>query len=351
MVIQIELTPLGPGRANLLARKISHMPGTVGLGFMRTNRSWLGLHGQWQATQFWHPMFGAELTDQGLDLTLPPNLVDSIVGVGSEPLQAWLRLDETEHSGTLRVLGQLIGSGGVDPNPRKPKPKPLRDEALELELDLDDMPAPPLPESGPQSPAPTAEPESEPTWPAKQPRRWLPVMILLALVALLGAAAIAWRLGLLEPTEPSAVEEPAPLPAAQGIQLVKEFLATRPTPEAIYERGSEAEQAGDCPAAFALYSEAANREPKLAAELARRYDSITHVHGACIKQPDDAYAITYFRDAAEAGDPSVQLRLGELMLSQEDAGTATRKAALRYIKNAADAGNAKAVERLRQLEP
>jgi hypothetical protein len=90
------------------------------------------------------------------------------------------------------------------------------------------------------------------------------------------------------------------VPSLSGIALARQFLDGGPTPAAIFERAEQLEQASDCPAAYALFSEAANADPIFAARLARRYDPLTHRPSACIAAPDIPYAIVYYSDAAEA---------------------------------------------------
>lgn len=378
MALKIDLYPAGPGAARLLIAGTRPPPERVTLALQRNDGRYLGTQGQWQVTAHWHPLFTAETAPEGLKLTLGQDLVDSIVGVGGSPLRVVVRLDETEDSGTLRIHGALIGSpaaalygrpagagqsadAGQDASQHagfgRGAPGASSADADDLSLDLDDSDAP--------SQAPV---KRRTLW------SWLALGALL-LLAVIGGGA--WWLGWIgggfiqHPDAPPVLDaaldpsaepedaaqsatpsEPLSVPETEqpvtGIALALRFLAEGPTPQVIYTRAEQLESAGDCPAAYALYSEAANTDAALAARLARRYDPLTHSAGPCIAAPDIPYAIVYFSDAAEAGDPEVQRRLGQLMAERESSGP-TREAGLNWLRKAAAAGDAEAMRLLQTL--
>lgn len=374
MALKIDLYPAGPGAARLLIAGTRPPPERVTLALQRNDGRYLGTQGQWQVTAHWHPLFTAETAPEGLKLTLGQDLVDSIVGVGGSPLRVVVRLDETEDSGTLRIHGALIGSSAAALYERTAaagqsvevgdtagsggrEPSASSADADEFSLDL-----------GGSDAAPQAPEKRRILWP------WLALGALL-LLAVIGGGA--WWLGWIgsgaiqhpeappvldaaldpsaepdntaqsvPPSAPPSVPETAP--PVTGIALALSFLAEGPTPQAIYARAEQVEAAGDCPAAYALYSEAANTDAALAARLARRYDPLTHSAGPCIAAPDIPYAIVYYSDAAEAGDLEVQRRLGQLMAEREISGP-TREAGLNWLRKAAAAGDAEAVRLLQTL--
>lgn len=363
MALKLDLHPAGPGSARLLIGGARPSPETVSLALQRNDGRYLGLDRQWQVTPHWHPIFTAEPLSDGLRLILGADLVDSIVGVGGAPLRVVARLDDVEDAGTLRIRGELIGSGAAAPRSasrdpleetisvRRPGAESARDaepisEADDFSLDLE----------GHADPRPTPRPAA----------RW-PWFALAAVLLLAGGGVGAWWLGwfgetpltgsdvaqVVEPTpDPPPVPEdesgsthsgetkplPEPDPTLIGIALASRFLADGPTPAAIFERAEQLEQGGDCPAAYALYSEAANADPTFAARLARRYDPLTHRPGSCIAAPDIPYAIVYYSDAAEAGDIEVQRRLGQLMAEHEASGP-THEAGLGWLRKAAAGGD------------
>ena len=366
MALKIDLHPAGPGSARLLIAGERPSPETVSLALQRNDGRYLGLDRQWQVTPHWHPIFTAEPLSDGLRLTLGADLVDSIVGVGGAPLRVVARLDGVEDAGTLRIRGELIGSGAAAPRSasrdpleetisvRRPGAESARDAEPDSETDgfsLD------LEGSADSRPA------------TETAARW-PWFVLAAVLLLAGVSVGAWWLGWFDETppldtdvprvvEPTSDRPPAKIgesgsaqtgetappstsePTLTGIALASRFLADGPTPAAIFERAEQLEQAGDCPAAYALYSEAANADPNFAARLARRYDPLTHRPGNCIAAPDIPYAIVYYSDAAEAGDIEVQRRLGQLMAEHETSGP-THEAGLGWLRKAAAAGDEEA---------
>jgi hypothetical protein len=373
MALKIDLHPAGPGSARLLIGGIRPSPETVSLALQRNDGRYLGLDRQWQVTPHWHPIFTAEPLSDGLRLTLGPDLVDSIVGVGGAPLRVVVRLDGVEDAGTLRIRGDLIGSGAAAPRSasrdpleetisvRRPETESTRHTEPDSDADDDSLDL-----EGHADPRPTLRPAA----------RW-PWFALAAALLLAGVGVGAWWLGwfgetpprdpdapqLAEPTPdrpPAQVDEPVSAqtgettpppesdPALTGIALARRFLADGPTPAAIFERAEQLEQSGDCPAAYALYSEAANADPAFAASLARRYDPLTHRTGTCIAAPDIPYAIVYYSDAAEAGDTEVQRRLGQLMAEHEASGP-THEAGLAWLRKAAAAGDAEAARAIESL--
>lgn len=366
MALKIDLHPAGPGSARLLIAGERPSPETVSLALQRNDGRYLGLDRQWQVTPHWHPIFTAEPLSDGLRLTLGADLVDSIVGVGGAPLRVVARLDGVEDAGTLRIRGELIGSGAAAP--RSASMDPL-EETISARR------------PGAES-ARDAEPDSETddfsldleghadSRPAPEPAARRPWLVLAAVLLLAGVGVGAWWLGWFDETPPldtdaPRVVEPTPdrpsgkidesgsaqtgetappsksEPTLTGIALASRFLADGPTPAAIFERAEQLEQSGDCPAAYALYSEAANADPTFAARLARRYDPLTHRAGNCIAVPDIPYAIVYYSDAAEAGDSEVQRRLGQLMAEHEPSGP-THEAGLGWLRKAAAAGDEEA---------
>jgi hypothetical protein len=366
MALKLDLHPGGPGSARLLIGGARPSPETVSLALQRNDGRYLGLDRQWQVTPHWHPIFTAEPLSEGLRLTLGADLVDSIVGVGGAPLRVVARLDGVEDAGTLRIRGELIGSGAAAPRSasgdsleetisvRRPGAESARE--AESDSDADDFS---LDLAGHADTRPTPRPAG----------RW-PWFALAAVLLLAGVGVGAWWLGwfgetplsapdvaqLVEPTSdrPPAQEDepestqtrettppPEPDTIFSGIALASRFLADGPTAAAIFDRAEQLEQAGDCPAAYALYSEAANADPNFAARLARRYDPLTHRPGTCIAAPDIPYAIVYYSDAAEAGDIEVQRRLGQLMAEHEPSGP-THEAGLGWLRKAAAGGDEEA---------
>lgn len=350
MALKIEIEAAGPGRARLLVGGSRRAPESVVLAVQRNDGRYLGLDGQWQVTPHWHPQFSAEPAPDGLRMEAGPDLVDSIVAVGGSPLLITLRIDGVEAAGVLRMRGALIGSPARAPRQSGAPPAPTTDLGA-TGLVGDGVKQPTFGSdpggSGEDTGMTSATPKGRTRW------SWV-VMGAITLSAVAGVAA--WQFGLFGQTQPAEsldavgtpipavlppTPEPPPPPPLTGLELARGFLSARPELDAVYARAEQAEQAGDCTAAYALYSEAANGNAGLAARLARRYDPPTHTPSPCIVAPDTPYAIVYFTDAAEQGDIAVQRRLGQLMVEREASGP-TREAGLRWLRKAAEAGDAEA---------
>jgi hypothetical protein len=378
VALKIELEPRAPGCARLLVGGLTGMPETLALAIQRNNGKWLGPICQWQVTPHWHPQFSTEPMPDGLRLEIGADLVDSIIDAGGSPLQVTLRMDGVTEVGVLRMRGELVGSGAVASRVRNAYPTNWQTSADAGDTVILARPAGlGASDLGPDQ-GETLIVERPPAVTPPRRRRW-PWIALAAVVLLAIAGLGAWQFDLFRrfaqdesregpvttpplqadqapadtsppelPPPPPTTPELQPAPPSKGIALAREYLSGRPAAEAIFARAEQAEKDGDCPAAYAFFSGAANKAPALAARLARRYDPQTHTPGPCIGAPDIPYAIVYYSDAAEADDVPVQRRLGQLMVEREPSGP-TRQAGLKWLRKAAGAGDAEAKHILEKL--
>lgn len=388
MPVKIELQGHGAGGGVLQVSGNIELPESLSLAIQRNDGLYLGDALVWQPSPHWHPQFSVTPTADGLTVALGTDIIDGIIDAGGVPLRLTLRLDDNQQSGVLRIRGELIGSGAAAPASPETADIQLPHEPV---IDL----AAPDPEPAPDpAPTPTPEPAKTPTRKRSSKLPWLLLLLLLA-----GGLAASWYFGLLNPllagpttsssdptaapdgeqtddriepdtdqqqpleppTEPPTAppQEPALEPPPQaspptqaaltGLAFVRGYLAGNPTPAAIFDRGSEAEQAGDCDAALVLFNTAANRDPTQAGRLAQRYDPDGFSAAACIDQPDAPYAIIYYTDAANAGTVDAQRRLGQLLTARESRGP-TFEEGMDWLRRAADAGDQQARASLQQLE-
>ena len=379
MPLKIELQGRGAGSGVLRVQGAPLMAESVALTLQRNDGLYLGPDQVWQTTPHWHPQFGVQAVDERLQMDLVGDLIDGVIAAGGVPLRVTLRVDGSEDYGVLRIRGQLIGSGAaMDASPEPDLPELVAEPAADVLLDSE-------PTSEPVSEL-DAPPESPPGPTDRARRRAIWPWLLLALLLLGGLAA--WYFGGLDrwvnapatalaqqpapdsgldgdevpqvntaPTgdvpEPESEQAQAPVsarpPESVGVEFVRAFLATSPDPAAIFEQGGRSEQAHDCDAALLLFNTAANRDTAMAAALARRYDPRGFEPGSCITAPDAAYAIIFYADAADAGDPVAQSRLGQLMTAREPSGP-TFEEGMDWLRRAAQAGDEQARIRLEQLE-
>ena len=167
---------------------------------------------------------------------------------------------------------------------------------------------------------PTPEPSSRAGW----------LIAALVLVALLGGGYHVYTTYFQkhEPAVAAATPAPAPAPvpaaSAPGKSvrdIVGEYLATKPTPEAMLAKARDYAKAGEMAAAFLVFRRAAetgNAPAQL--ELAAFYDPLSAPAKAGFT-PDGARAADWYERAALAGSPEAQRKLG-LLLAKGGGGLA-----------------------------
>ncbi len=338
---------------------------------------YLGEGQAWQVTPHWHRLPGVVAGDGELSVHAGPQIIDPVAAASHMALRVLVRRGAAEESGVLRITGHLLGSPAARGTGNS---DPLLAEVTEPDLELD------LELFGERR-----EPPPEPPTPSR--RVVGPLAALLLLVLIVGAGIGVWQLGwldrwivretppesLVEPVpdqvaaetgltpETAAREPPAPpraessavgaksVPSAgdepevlRGIELARAFLAANPTPEEIQAQAERREQVTDCDAAMVLYNRAAQADPRLAASLANRLDPQGFAAGGCIQAPDTTAASLWYREAADAGDPAAQRRLGQLLIASESSGPLFEDG-VRLLRRAAQSGDREAKDLLVRL--
>jgi hypothetical protein len=371
MALNCRLTGIRPGQGEIEVTGSGLSGERFELAVQRsTDERYLGADATWQATPYWHRVAPIIQEAGSLRLAAGSGIVDGLLGSVGAALRVLLRAGGREEQGMLRVKG-LLGSEAADqtrimpPRVEEVPPSPPR-------LTPDPSPVRALD----QAPEIIAPERSEA--PRRPPQRsaWHILLLPLALVvaALLGAWYLGWLDPWLQPGQPSGkvaqVEQPgeppkelsAPAPAtsapeppapeeypsisaspsptpppAKGLARLRELLATGPTPQAMYEQAQKWDQAGDCAAAVPLYARAAGADPAVAAEVARLYDPEGFAPTPCISKPDEANAALWYEDAAHAGDPKAQARLGEILTAGATSGPVYEDG-VEWLRKAASAG-------------
>jgi len=151
------------------------------------------------------------------------------------------------------------------------------------------------------------------------------------------------------PTPPVAVAATSPPPAKSIRDTVAEYLATKPTPEAMLAKGREYVQAGQTSGAFLVWRRAAEAgNPAAQMEVAAFYDPVSPLPKSGFA-PDGARAVEWYERSALAGQPEAQRKLG-LLYQKGGAGLAADPAkAKTWLQQAAAQNDAEAKKALDAL--
>ena len=341
-----------PGHAMLRLAGLEAAPEGLALSIQRQQGrdSHLGDDG-WRRTETWLQADRVERRGEEFVFHLGPEICDRLAGIAT--VRVRVREPDIGVVGTTVVAWPtMLTSGALDPSRR------LEDETFRLR---GKPVAVPPPEPAPD-PTPEPTPEPRPVPPPFQPPRpdlrasraleppppsagrtgWL--LAALVLVALAGGGYHVWATYFQKteamvagaPTPPSPAPAP-PVPAAAGPKtardLVGEYLATKPAPEAMLAKGREFAKAGNAGAAFLLFRRAAE-SGNVPAELeyASFLDPLAPKAGFT---PDGPRAAEWYERAALTGSAEGQRKLG-LLLAKGGAGLAPDPARARsWLQQAA----------------
>ena len=320
-----------PGHAILRVSELEAAPDGLALSIQRQQGpdSHLADDG-WRRTEAWLLPERVERRRDALEFHLGPEICDRLAGIAT--VRVRVKEPDIGVVGTTVVAWPaMLTSGALDPSRR------LDDETVRLRrAQAKPAPAPPpepepAPESAPEPPAPPFTPPPprpelrasralDPQAGAVEPRRLADRgpgaggprgRRLSRLHDLLPAARARGRRGNASPA-------PAPVPAASAPgksvrDIVGEYLATKPTPEAMLAKARDYAKAGEMGAAFLVFRRAAetgNAPAQL--ELAAFYDPLSTPAKAGFT-PDGARAADWYERAALAGSAEAQRKLGLLL--------------------------------------
>ncbi len=145
---------------------------------------------------------------------------------------------------------------------------------------------------------------------------------------------------------PVPAKPPAPEPPKKSSRLaIADYLATKPTPEALLARGKEYAQGGDLREAFLVWRAAAEAgNPQAEIEVASFYDPLMQAKAGFT--PDGARAADWYERAALAGNAEAQRTYG-LLLAKGGAGLPADPAKAKdWLKQAAAQNDAEAKKAL-----
>ena len=367
MPVRASVQPLPePGHAILRVSELEAAPDGLALSIQRQQgpESHLADDG-WRRTEAWLLPARVERRRGALEFHLGPDICDRLAGIAT--VRVRVKEPDIGVVGTTVVAWPaMLTSGALDPSRR------FDDETVRLrraEPKAAPEPPPPEPEPAPEPPAPpfTAPPPrpelraSRALDPKPEPSSragWL--VAALVLVALLGGGYHVYTTYFQKPAPvvaaatPTPAPTPAPVPAASAPgksvrDVVGEYFATKPTPEAMLAKARDHAKAGEMGAAFLVFRRAAetgNAPAQL--ELAAFYDPLSTPAKAGFT-PDGPRAADWYERAALAGLPEAQRKLG-LLLAKGGSGLAPDPAkAKSWLQQAANQNDADAKKALDSL--
>ncbi|SKA13370.1 Sel1 repeat-containing protein [Enhydrobacter aerosaccus] len=365
MPIRASILPQAtPGHAILRVTDLEAPPEGLTLSIERQQGpdSHLGEDG-WRRTEAWLQPDQVVRIRGVLDFHLGPQICDRLAGIAT----VRLRIREPDVgviAATVVAWPAMLTSGAIDGKPaaeespfqfRRPPPQLAEPPAPPFE------PEPPPPE--PPRPIPELRAAREPL-PEPEPSNWMGWLIaaVVVIAAAGGAGYYAYRTyfekgGNQEvaanngaPASPTPVPAKTAEPPQKSIRdTVAEYLATKPTPEAMVAKGKDYAQAGELAAAFLVWrraAEAGNVDAEL--EIAGYYDPLSPRQKTGFA-PDGARAADWYERAALAGNAEAQRKLG-LLLAMGAAGMPADPAKARsWLQQAAAQNDADAKKALEQL--
>lgn len=319
-----------PGHAILRVTELDAAPDGLALSIQRQQGpdSHLADDG-WRRTEAWLMPEHVERRRDVLEFHLGPEICDRLAGIAT--VRVRVKEPDIGVVGTTVVAWPaMLTSGALDPSRR------LDDETVRLrraqpKAATEPPPPPPEPEPAPEPPAPPFTPP--PPRPELRASRaldpkpessgrtgWL--VAALVLVALAGGGYHVYTTYFQKPAPVVVAATPTPTPApvptanAPGKtvrDIVGEYLATKPTPEAMLAKARDYAKAGEMGAAFLVFRRAAETgNVPSQVELAQFYDPLTAPPKAGFT-PDAARAAEWYERAALAGSAEAQRKLGLLL--------------------------------------
>ena len=343
-----------PGHAILRLSELEASPDGLTLSIQRQQGpdSHLADDG-WRRTETWlHPARVERPVgrDKGaLDFHLGPEICDRLAGIAT----VRLRVKEPDIGvvGTTVVAWpNMLTSGAIDKGKR-----PAEDVVRLRRPKPEAPPPPPAPPFEPPKPAPELRAEREPMF-EPEPRSGLVGWLAAAAVLVLLAAGGYWiydNYFLKKWPDALATTQAPPSSAAEAGKksvrdVVAEYLATKPTPEAMLAKGKEFAGAGELGAAFLVWrraAEAGNVQAQF--EVAGFFDPLNPPKGGFT--PDGVRAADWYERAALAGLPEAQRKYG-LLLAKGGAGlNADQAKAKSWLQQAAAQNDADAKKALESL--
>lgn len=357
MPVRATIAPLPePGHALLRVSELDAAPEGLTISIQRQQGPDTHLADDgWRRTETW--LMPDEVRRNGdiLEFHLGPEICDRLAGIATVRLR--VREPDIGVVGTTVVAWPaMLTSGAAGASDRYDDTVRLRRRQAPPPAPEPDLP-PPL-EVAPEPPPPRPELRAARDPLADLPKRsgatgWMIAAVLVLLAV--GGGYYYWT-NHLHPPEPVVAAAPTPAPTplqppaaqqpAKSVrETVAEYLATKPTPEAMLAKAQDFAKAGDIAAAFLVVRQAAEQGSAAAqVELASFYDPTLPAKGGF--PHDGAQAADWYERAALTGLTEAQRKLG-LLLAKGGAGlTADVTKAKVWLQQAAAQNDADAKKAL-----
>jgi hypothetical protein len=302
----------------------------------------------WRRTETWLLPARVERAKGALDFHLGPEICDRLAGIAT----VRLRVKEPDIGvvgSTVVAWPSMLTSGAIDRGKRS------LDDVVRLRRTKPEILPPPAPPFEPPKP-PELRAAREPM-PEFEHRSgaigWLIAAAILVLLAGGGYFAYTNYFQKNWPETLATAQPTPPVPAAEASKktvrdMVAEYLATKPTPEAMLAKGKELAASGELGGAFLVWrhaAEAGNVQAQL--EVAGFFDPLAQPKGGFT--PDGPRAADWYERAALAGLAEAQRRYG-LLLAKGGAGLNPDQAkAKSWLQQAAAQNDADAKKALESL--
>ncbi len=334
MAIRPELSAdreRGPGYGRL---RISGWRGADPIRFAlqrnQASEPFLGHGAKWQATEAWHEVSASDRVGDEIVVAVGQEIVDPIV---SQPTSvAYLLIVADDHhrdQGAIKLVRPLLGSGAaaihtrVEPSPPAAPPPIVREPE-------------PLPVVDPVAISP---PRDTPA----ATRGFLPLLVALAVLAVVGGGAAAWYTCLIPGNGPAACTSTTTTVTTSGEAPAARRSCDGLDGAACYEVARQALADGELEPARQLFQQAGELGSlEAATAVARMYDPATWTATSSpAGKADWETAVYWYETAARKDDVAGKLGAGRLLC--ENAPTDfERKRGLEYLRAAAAAGSGEA---------
>ena len=360
MPVRATITPMPePGHALLRVSELDAAPDGLTISIQRQQGPDTHLADDgWRRTETWLMPDEVRRNGETLEFHLGPEICDRLAGIATVRLR--VREPDIGVVGTTVVAwptmltsGAAGASGAYDDTVRlrrrqPPPPEPEPDLPPPLEVAPEPPPPPP--------PHPELRAARDPL--ADLPKRsgatgWMIAAVLVLLAV--GGGYYYWTNHLhppepvvvaATPPTPTPLQPPVPQPPAKSVrETVAEYLATKPTPEAMLAKARDFAKADDFASAFLVFRQAAEQGNAAAQlELASFYDPMGPAKAGF--PHDGTQAADWYERAALTGLAEAQRKLG-LLLAKGGAGlTADATKAKVWLQQAAAQNDADAKKAL-----